>query len=195
MVVTTELAPKTNRILAYHTTVSWMTPRRTIWMDGRPHPPDFAAHSWQGFSTGKWEGDGLTVTTTHLKTGWYLQDGPFRSDKATLREHWMRHGNYLVIIQVTDDPATLTEPLVRVHTFELDPGYQVGAYPCEVVEEIDRPAGEVPHYLPGQSPLLEEARGYAAARGIPLETVRGYTETTRPEYQAVLKALAEKAAK
>ena len=29
----------------------------TIWMDGRPHPPDWAPHTWQGFSTGTWEGD------------------------------------------------------------------------------------------------------------------------------------------
>jgi hypothetical protein len=172
-----------------------MTPKRTIWMDGRPHPPEFAAHTWQGFSTGKWEGDGLTVTTTHLKAGWYLLDGPFRSDKATLREHWMRHGNYLVVIQVTNDPITLTETLMRIHTFELDPGYQVGAYPCEVVDEIDRPAGEVPHYLPGKSPLLDEARAFAAARGLPLEVVRGTAATTRPEYQEVLKAAAKKTAK
>jgi len=39
-------------------------------MDGRPHPPEYAAHTWQGFSTGKWDGDVLTVTTTHLKIGW-----------------------------------------------------------------------------------------------------------------------------
>lgn len=192
MVVTTELEPRTNRILAYRTITSWMTPQRTIWMDGRAHPPEFAAHTWQGFSTGQWEGDGLTVTTTHLKNGWYLQDGPFRSDKATLRERWLRHGNYLVIIQVTEDPPSLTEPLMRVHTYELDPGYQIGAYPCEVVEEIDRPEGDIPHYLPEQSPLLDNAREFARVRGLPLEVARGYVYTTRPEYQAVLKALAEK---
>src|SRR3954471_14151712 len=38
---------------------------RMIWMDGRAHPPDYAAHTWQGFSTGHWDGAMLTVETTH----------------------------------------------------------------------------------------------------------------------------------
>ncbi len=28
-------------------------------MDGRPHPPEWAADTWQGFSTGEWVGDML----------------------------------------------------------------------------------------------------------------------------------------
>jgi len=36
---------------------------RTIWMDGRPHPPSTRnTPGW--FFTGKWEGDILTVYTT-----------------------------------------------------------------------------------------------------------------------------------
>src|SRR6202049_654987 len=35
-------------------------PDRTIWMDGRPHPPAYAQHTWAGFSTGKYEGNILT---------------------------------------------------------------------------------------------------------------------------------------
>ena len=58
------------QLIAFHTHISWQAPERTIWMDGRDHPPDYVPHTWQGFSTGKWEGDVLTVTTTHLKTGW-----------------------------------------------------------------------------------------------------------------------------
>jgi len=42
---------------------------RMIWMDGRPHPPEYAAHTWPGFSTGEWEGAMLTVHTTHIKEG------------------------------------------------------------------------------------------------------------------------------
>ena len=29
---------------------------RTIWLDGRPHPPEEAPHTWMGFSTGEWQG-------------------------------------------------------------------------------------------------------------------------------------------
>ena len=38
---------------------------RTIWLDGRPHPPKYAEHQWQGFSPGEWINVGLKVTTTH----------------------------------------------------------------------------------------------------------------------------------
>ena len=31
---------------------------RTIWMDGRPHPPAWAPHTWMGFSTGRFVGQG-----------------------------------------------------------------------------------------------------------------------------------------
>jgi hypothetical protein len=49
------------QLIAIHTHhFAWGT-ERAIWMDGRPHPPDYALHTSQGFSTGKWEGDILTV--------------------------------------------------------------------------------------------------------------------------------------
>src|SRR5258708_7849826 len=56
----------TQRIIACHMLLSWMTQERTIYMDGLPHPPDYAAHTWQGFSTGTWDGNVLTPTTPHL---------------------------------------------------------------------------------------------------------------------------------
>ena len=89
-----EVDTESQRVIAYHTHISWQSPERTIWMDGRPHPPDYAAHTWQGFSTGKWEGDVLTVTTNHLKIGWIRRNGIPRSDRATVTEHWIRHGDF-----------------------------------------------------------------------------------------------------
>ena len=67
-------------------------------MDGRPHPPEWAPHTWQGFSTGTWDGDILTVTTTHLKIGWIRRNGIPRSDRATLTEHWIRHDDRLTLV-------------------------------------------------------------------------------------------------
>ena len=58
-----EVDTPTQQIIAWHTHGSWQAPERTIYMDGRPHPPEYAAHTWQGFSTGKWDGDILTITT------------------------------------------------------------------------------------------------------------------------------------
>src|SRR5215471_13668516 len=64
-----EVDPVTREIVAWH--AEWLrSVDRPIYMDGRPHPPEYAAHSWAGFSTGKWEGDVLTTYVTHLKEGY-----------------------------------------------------------------------------------------------------------------------------
>src|SRR6185437_7049458 len=70
---------------------AWGT-ERTIWKDRRPHPPATALHTAMGFSTGKWDGDILVVTTDHLKEGWVRRNGLTRSDSATVTEHFIRHG-------------------------------------------------------------------------------------------------------
>ena len=70
-----EVDPVTHDIVAWRTRLQYMAPERTIWMDGRPHPDDEAPHTWEGFSTGRWEGGALIVTTTHLKTSWLRRNG------------------------------------------------------------------------------------------------------------------------
>src|SRR5215472_8992110 len=87
--------PQSQKLVAIKNYISTYEQTRTIWMGDRPHPPEYAAHTWQGFSTGVWEGDMLTVNTTHLKIGWIRRNGIPRSDRATLIEHWIRHSNYL----------------------------------------------------------------------------------------------------
>ena len=89
---------ETQRIVAWHTHISWQAPERTIYMDGRPHPPEWAPHTWQGFSTGRWVGDILEVTTSHLKIGWIRRNGIPRSEQATLTEYWIRHDDGLTLI-------------------------------------------------------------------------------------------------
>src|SRR5690606_10395308 len=91
---------------------AWNTVR-TIWMDGRAHPPDFAEHTSMGFSTGRWLGRTLEVTTTHLKEGWLRRNGVARSDRATVTEHFIRHGNHLTWSVYVQDPAYLEEPFFR----------------------------------------------------------------------------------
>ena len=182
-----DLDPVTQDVVAYHTNIAWMNPIRTIWMDGRPHPPDNAPRTWEGFSTGKWEGDMLTVDTTHLKTGYIRRNGLPRSESAVLREHFIRNGDVLTWISIVSDPAYLTEPYIKSRNFYFDPGYQVTVYPCSVDVEIDRPAGEIPHYLPGTNPFLQE---FAARFQIPYEATRGGAGTMYPEYRQRLRTLA-----
>ena len=155
-------------------------------MDGRPHPPDYAAHTWQGFSTGKWEKNILTVNTTHLKTGWIRRNGVPRSDRATLTEHFMRDGDVLTWVTIVNDPENLTEPMVRSRDFTLNPYGQMGTYPCEPAEEIVRAEGAVPHYLPGRNPFLNE---FADKYHLPRQAARGGAETMYPEYQETIRKL------
>jgi hypothetical protein len=189
-----ERDPNTEALIAIKNYISTYEQTRTIWMDGRPHPPDYAAHTWQGFSTGTWEGDMLTVTTTHIKQGWIRRNGLPESDLATLTEHFIRHGEYLTHISVLTDPVYLTEPLVKSQNFVLNTRVlpsQAWLWPCEAVVEVaNRPLGEleveVPHYLPGQNPFLNE---FSTQSGIPLEATLGGAETMYPEYMMKLRQM------
>jgi hypothetical protein len=159
---------------------------RTIWLDGRPHPPEYAAHTWQGFSTGRWDGDTLTVETTHIKMGRIQRNGVPHSDLARVIEHFFRHGDYLTVVSVVYDPVYLEEPLVRSSNWVFDPRQQLDPNPTEVVDEIaGRPQGYVPHHLPGTNAQLHE---FADREGLPFEATRGGKETIYPEYQLKLKA-------
>jgi len=186
-----EIDTASQQVVAWHTHISWQAPERTIYMDGRAHPPEYAAHTWQGFSTGKWEGEMLTVTTTHLKMGWIRRNGVPRSDTATLVEHFIRHGNVLTLDNWINDPVYLEEPFVRSTNWELDPRQTIAPYPCQIVVEIDRPQGTVPHHLPGANTFLNE---FPAKYNLPAGAARGGAETMYPEYQLKLQATGKPAA-
>lgn len=162
---------------------AWGT-ERTIWMDGRPHPPDYALHTAMGFSTGKWDGDILTVTTDHLKEGWFRRNGLARSDRGVVTEHFIRHDNGLTWVTEVDDPAYLEEPLLRSRDYVFSAAGQIAPYPCESVEEIIRPRGVIPHHLPGTNTFLKE---YQDRHGIPEDAAMGGAKTMYPEYRAKLK--------
>ena len=179
-----EVDRATQKVIAYHTHLSAYAAEQTIWMDGRPHPPDYAAHTWAGFSTGEWDGDTLVITTTHLKENWLGLNGVPRSDMAAARVHVMRHGNYLTVAVIMYDPVYLTEPFIRTIDFVYNPQQQMAPWPCESVDEVDRPAGVVPHHLPGANPFLDE---FGMRYGVPLEATRGGAETMYPQYQLKLK--------
>lgn len=178
-----EKDPDTQAVIAIKNYISTWSQTRTIWMDGRPHPPDWAPHTWMGFSTGKWEGDILTVETTHIKTGWVRRNGLVMSDQATLTEHFIRHGDYLTHVTILKDPAYLTEPLIKSEDFvmNLHGSDASWVYHCRSAEEIvNRPKDQIPNYLPGQNPFLEE---FAKRYGLPENAALGGAETMYPEYR------------
>jgi len=181
-----DLDPLTQQITAWHATIMWMNPQRTIYMDGRPHPTEFAPHTWEGFSTGTWTADMLKVETTHLKEGWLRRNGLPRSEKATMTEYFARHGDYLTVVTIVKDPVFLTEPLVRTSNWILNPGYAPTPQSCVPSQQVDHPESWVPHHLPGANPWLNE---YAIKNGFPIEALRGGAETQYPEYQIKLERM------
>jgi glyoxylase-like metal-dependent hydrolase (beta-lactamase superfamily II) len=179
--ISAEVNDKTQSILKLHTHIQWQEQKRDIWMDGRPHPPEYAAHTWQGFSTGQWEGNVLVVKTTHLKAGWIRRNGLLITDQATMTERFIRHGNYLTHIYMIEDPDYLTEPLIKTNGFQLVQNPAMQPYPCYPTVEVPREKGEVPHHLPGENPFLND---FAKKHNLPLNGVRGGAETALPEFMA-----------
>jgi cyclase len=188
--ITKEFDPVTLETIAYELFGTFGQATRMIWLDGRPHPPPYAAHTWAGFSTGRWEGDMLTVTTSHFKVGWIQRNGVAHSDQASMTEHFMRHGDLLTVVTFVDDPVYLEEPFVRSSNFVLNPSQEISRSQFDVVDEVaGHPKGYVPHHLPGSPEAQLKVTEFATRHGLPAEAVRGGAETTYPEYQLKLRQL------
>ena len=181
-----ERDPVTQRLMAIHIYGQITEAHRTIWMDGRPHPPAYAKHSWLGFSTGRYEGSVLTVYTTHLKRAWLRSNGVPQSDQATLTEHFVRHGDRITYMTVLTDPVNLTEPYVRsTNQFRSVRQPDAWLYACDDGEQVvGRRDDEIPAYLFGRNPYLRE---YADKYHIPLIASLGGADTMYPEYAATAK--------
>ena len=175
--ISEDIDPVSRELRAYH--LEYLRSMdRWIYMDGRPHPPEWAPHSWSGFSTGKWDGNMLVVTTTHLKGAYLRRNGASFSDKSSMMEYITRHGDYLLVTMIITDPVWLEEPFIQTTHYEADPHTTLSYYPCTVSEENISKA--VPHFLPGKNPNL-------GADDIPTAAARGGSETIYPEYQRKLK--------
>ena len=161
----------------------------TIWMDGRSHPSENAFYPFSGFTTGRWEGEVLVARTTHIKAGYLRRNGVGSSDKTTVDWRIFRHGDFLTVMVIVNDPIYLTEPDVVTRVWALDPKSNMSttSTPCVPVSELPRidEIGVVPHHLPGKNPDVNEM---TERYGIPREAVLGYAETLYPEYRKKLKA-------
>jgi len=171
-------------------TVAWVVgawedrDKMTIWMDGRPHPSKNAPHSQQGFTTGVWDGDVLTATTTHMLTGYLRRNGVMISDQATMVTHFIRHGDMLTLASQLDDPIYLTEPYYITRTFVNTTNLMNSGGPPCIPGDEGVAEGTVPHYLPGKNPLVDEM---PKLYGIPREAALGGAETMYPAYREKIK--------
>jgi len=119
---------------------------RQIHTDGRKLPVDpFPA--WMGYSTGKWEGDTLVVTTAGFNDkGWLDAGGLPRSEELRVYERFHRRDFGQLDLQVTVvDPKILTRPVTISFTELLIPNSDILESFCAEGER-DRahmPAGEL----------------------------------------------------
>ena len=178
--------PVTHQFIAYAMEGLYGRADRIIWMDGRPHPSPNAEYQWEGFSTGVVDGNRLTVTTTHNKWGVIQRNGVATSPKAVLTEHYIRHGEYLTVVTIVDDPVYLEEPFIRTQSFVRT----TNAVPDErwIFEAVDEvaghPDGYVPHY-----PVDTKHEEFAKRFGLPFEVVQGGKDTIYPEYELRIRQL------
>jgi hypothetical protein len=94
-------------VLTYEYNASY----RQIMTDGRPLPAD-PNPSWNGYSSGKWEGDTLVVETAGFLDGVWLDiSGTPSSDAMRITERFRRPNFGTLEIELTvDDPKTYTKP-------------------------------------------------------------------------------------
>ncbi len=178
--------PITQQPIAYTINNLFGNADRTIWLDGRPHPSPYAEHTWDGFSTGAWEGSTLKVTTTHMKAGWLQRNGMTASAYSIMTEYFARHGTLMTLTIVIEDPVYLDEPFVRGSTFMSTPSLTIPP-PARfvILDEIaGRPKGYVPSF-----PMGTRHAEFAASVGLPFEATRGGKHTLYPEYAAELSKL------
>jgi hypothetical protein len=178
--------PATGALIAFTLKGFFGRADRTIWMDGRPHPSDYAEHTWDGFSTGEWVGISLKVTTTHLKQGVIQRNGVPASPYMRMTEFWTRHANHLGLFTWIDDPMYLDEPMVRTTDWLWNPAQNIGLpQPFDTVDELgDRPLGWVPSY-----PIGTLHEDFAKQFGLPFEATIGNKEALYPEYMKKIKEL------
>jgi hypothetical protein len=84
---------------------------RQIFTDGRPLPAD-PNPSWNGYSSGRWEGDTLVVHTSGFRDGiWLDAAGNPMTDAAKITERFQRINFGQMEIEITvDDPKAYTKP-------------------------------------------------------------------------------------
>jgi hypothetical protein len=91
---------------------AWTFDSRTIWMDGRKLPASFDNPSWNGYSTGRWEGDTLVVDSYGFEeSSWLDHFGYPHSGEMKLEERYRRIApDRLELTMTINDPVIYTKP-------------------------------------------------------------------------------------
>lgn len=85
-----------------------------------------------GYSVGRWEGDTLVVTTTHVDWPYYSNIGIPQSDQVRYSERFSASddGQTLNYSITVDDPVVFTEPFTMVRSRRAAPGVRIAPFNC-----------------------------------------------------------------
>ena len=105
--------------------------RRTIHMNGEATGEEPEA-SPVGYSVGRWEGNTLVVTTTHVDWPYYSNDGTPQSDQVQYLERFSvsEDGQTLNYSITIDDPEIFTRPFTLDRFREAAPGVEIEPFDC-----------------------------------------------------------------
>jgi len=84
---------------------------RIVYMDARPHPPNFDP-SFSGHSVGHWDGETLVIDTVGFNEQfWLTREGIPHTKELHLTERFTRTDHDTIVYQATiDDPGAYTAP-------------------------------------------------------------------------------------
>ena len=114
--------------------VDWMDSERTIYLDGRKHPPA-SQTSLHGHSVGHWEGKTLVVETTNFKEhpmGISMSVPGSTQKKLTERFSVSEDGKNLIYSGVVEDPVYLAQPAQWSGKWEYRPNMPHSNQKCDV---------------------------------------------------------------
>ena len=114
-------------ILLYEVFNTW----RQIFVDGRQPIPD-PDPTWMGYSTAKWDGDALVVTTSGFNgKSWLDANGVPTTDALRVVERFRRRDIGHMDIEITiDDAKAYTRPWVVTQQHVLVPNTELLEYVC-----------------------------------------------------------------
>jgi hypothetical protein len=114
--------------------VDWMDTERTIFLDGRQHPPANQT-SLHGHSVGRWDGKALVVETTNFREhpmGLSTSLPSSTQKRLTERFELSPDGKSLVYSGTVEDPVFLTKPIEWTGRWEYRPGMPHSNQKCDV---------------------------------------------------------------
>jgi hypothetical protein len=114
--------------------VDWLDSRRTIWLDGREHPP--AGETFQhGHSVGRFEGNALVFESTNFAPnliGFTMSLPSGASKRLTERLELSADGKQLVYSGTMEDPEYLVKPYNFSGPLEYRPEMELSNLVCDL---------------------------------------------------------------